>query len=141
MACNAWQTVSYEGESLPCPVSLDAEFEEIAPTPTPDPTPTPPPAPDPTPTPTPDPTPDPDPEPEVDAATLVFEAKVAALADVENGTLRDTYQALYEAALAFADIQDKAAAVQSEAYANYFAFAEAYNAKANAISADIASLS
>lgn len=139
VVCNAWQTVSYEGESLPCPVSLDAEFEEITPTPTPDPTPTPPPAPDPAPDP--DPTPTPDPEPTPDAAIELFAQKVEAIGALQGAGLSDTYEALYEAALAFADIQDKAAAVQSEAYANYFAFIEAYNAKASAISAEIASLS
>ena len=60
---------------------------------------------------------------------------------MQGAGLSDTYEALYEAALAFAQMEDKTAAMQSEAYANYFAFAESYNAKASAISADITSLS
>ena len=151
--CNAWQTVSYEGESLPCPVSLDAEFEEIAPTPTPDPVPTPPPAPDPMPdpdptpdpdpipTPDPVPTPDPTPDPAPDAAVGVFAQQVEAIGTLQSAKLADTYNALYEAALAFAQIADKQAAMQSEAYADYLVFVQAYNANANFVSADITSLS
>lgn len=90
-----------------------------------------------TPPPIPTPDPDPTPEPTPDVATLAFEAKVAALADVKNGSLTDTYQALYEAALAFAQIADKQAAMQSEAYEEYVAFVTAYNTAAREIALDI----
>ncbi|MBO7150342.1 MAG: hypothetical protein J6V82_01170, partial [Clostridia bacterium] len=115
VACNAWQTVSVEGQSLPCPVSLDAEFEEIAPTPTPDP----------------DPTPTPDP------AVTEFEEAVAALSTVENASLSEKYAALYTAALAFTEIEDKDTTQASQAYADYLAFASAYNAAANNVATDI----
>ena len=56
---------------------------------------------------------------------------------MENGSLTDTYQALYEAALAFAQIADKQAAMQSEAYEEYVAFVTAYNTAAREIALDI----
>ena len=68
-------------------------------------------------------------------ATIVIVA--AALADAENASLTEKYQALYEAALAFADIKDKEAAASTEAYTDYIAFAAAYNAQASIVAKDI----
>lgn len=88
-------------------------------------------------TPTPDPDPEPEPEPEVDPAIAEFEAAVAALAEVANASLSAKYNALYGAAVAFANIVDKDAAQASEAYAAYVAFAQGYNEAASAVAADI----
>lgn len=90
-----------------------------------------------TPTPEPDPDPTPDPDPAVDPAIAKFEAKVAALANVENASLSAKYNALYEAAVAFADIVDKDAAQGSQAYADFVAFVASYNAQASIVSFDI----
>ncbi|MBO7151054.1 MAG: hypothetical protein J6V82_04810, partial [Clostridia bacterium] len=66
-----------------------------------------------------------------------FENAVAALASLENASLSAKYEALYAAALAFAQIEDKDTALASEAYADYLAFAQGYNEAASAISSDI----
>lgn len=74
---------------------------------------------------------------EEDAAYIEFKSIVAAFADAESASLAEKYQALYEAALAFADIKDKEAAASTEAYTDYVALAASYNAEASIVAKDI----
>ena len=76
-------------------------------------------------------------QPQIDPAIEAFENAVAALASFENASLTEKYNALYTAALAFAEVVDKQAVMQGEAYQTYIAFAESYNEEARAISGDI----
>ena len=126
-SCKEWKEVTFGGKQLPCPVELADNFE----------VPDLPSEPDPAPTPTPDPTPDPDPTPTPDPAVTEFEEAVAALSNMENVTLSAKYSALYAAAQAFDGIEDKDTAKASQAYADYLAFASAYNAAANNVATDI----
>ncbi|MBO7150548.1 MAG: InlB B-repeat-containing protein [Clostridia bacterium] len=83
------------------------------------------------------PTPPPTPTPTPDSAAQDFENAVEAFASLENAALSAKYEALYAAALAFAQIEDKDTALASEVYADYLAFALSYNEAARAIAADI----
>ena len=66
-----------------------------------------------------------------------FENAVAAFASLKNASLAAKYNALYTAALAFAQVEDQQTMMQGQAYQTYVAFAESYNEAARAISGDI----
>ena len=74
---------------------------------------------------------------DIEYAIKAFEDAVAALDSVKDKSLSEQYEALYAAAIAFAEIENQNAVKESDAYKAYMQFATTYNQKAFSISADL----
>lgn len=79
----------------------------------------------------------PNPGPDGDSALEAFENAVAAFDALSDASLSAQYEALYAAALAFAEIENQDAAKTGDAYKAYTRFANSYNQKVFSRNADL----